>query len=186
LARRLKYQAGKEPEATRMAKKPRQRQAADARRISTSGAGQLDAPSKPASAAAPRRRRGARPAGPEDPRARIERERAEAVARLQALHVSPDLEEEAAPGGNESTLEEGDAAQASERRDMSFTTRERLARRINALTAALERIQRGEYGRCRVCGREIEPERLAAIPEASTCLDCQAQLERPGAPDRAA
>jgi RNA polymerase-binding transcription factor DksA len=127
-----------------------------------------------------------RPARIDEARERLTRERGAAVARLRALRVSPEFDEQAPPGGNESTLEEGDAAQASERRDMSFTTRERVARRINELTAALERIERGEYGRCGVCGNDIEPERLRAIPEAATCLRCQERLERTGTPEQAA
>src|SRR5262245_12692888 len=127
-----------------------------------------------------------RPHDVDELRRRLEHERDAAVARLQTLRVSPEFEEHAGPGGNESTQEEGDAAQASERRDMSFTTRARLARRINDLTAALERMGRGDYGRCSLCGRDIEPERLAAIPEAETCLECQAARERGGVPHRAA
>jgi RNA polymerase-binding transcription factor DksA len=111
-------------------------------------------------------------------RRRLTREREAAIERLQALLVSSEFGENAPPRGNESSLEEGDAAQASTSRDMSFTTRERLARRINQLAAALERMARGEYGRCSVCGQAIEPERLAAIPEADTCLACQSARER--------
>lgn len=57
-------------------------------------------------------------------------------------------------------------------------TRERLADRINRLTAALERVVEGTYGRCEGCGRDIERPRLEALPEASRCLECQARSER--------
>ena len=63
---------------------------------------------------------------------------------------------------------------------MSFATRERLTRRLSQLTAALERLERDDYGRCTVCGQRIEPERLVAIPEAATCLACQERQERHG------
>ena len=115
-------------------------------------------------------------------RARLQQERDAAIARLQQLRASADLDESATVGGNESALDEGDAAQVSERRDVSFATRERLARRVNQLTAALERLERDDYGRCTVCGHDIEPERLAAIPEAATCLACQERQERGRAP----
>jgi len=169
-----------------MAKKLRDQRKTDARRIGRSGRGKLDAP-----APAPGRTTGKRRASPTAPdvnelRRRLTHERDAAIARLQTLRVSPEFGEQAPPRGNEGTLEEGDAAQASERRDMSFTTRERLARRINELAAALERIDRGDYGRCSVCGRDIEAERLAALPEAETCLPCQAARERAGAPHHAA
>lgn len=42
---------------------------------------------------------------------------------------------------------------------------------------ALERYRAGEYGRCEVCGNEIAPERLEALPDVTTCIDCQG---RPG------
>lgn len=31
---------------------------------------------------------------------------------------------------------------------------------------------------CVRCGEEIEPERLAALPSARRCVDCQSKLER--------
>ncbi|MFR9802287.1 TraR/DksA family transcriptional regulator [Pseudonocardia sp. RS010] len=37
--------------------------------------------------------------------------------------------------------------------------------------AALERIEAGEYGRCAVCGREIDDERLEVRPETDRCRD---------------
>jgi RNA polymerase-binding transcription factor DksA len=36
---------------------------------------------------------------------------------------------------------------------------------------ALERLDKGEYGRCAVCGREIDDERLEARPEVRTCRE---------------
>lgn len=36
---------------------------------------------------------------------------------------------------------------------------------------ALRRLDDGEYGRCTVCGRDIDDERLEARPEAITCRD---------------
>ena len=36
---------------------------------------------------------------------------------------------------------------------------------------ALERLDQGSYGRCEVCGREIDDERLEARPEVSTCRE---------------
>jgi DnaK suppressor protein len=36
---------------------------------------------------------------------------------------------------------------------------------------ALARLEEGTYGRCAVCGREIDDERLEARPEAETCRE---------------
>jgi RNA polymerase-binding transcription factor DksA len=120
-------------------------------------------------------------------RERLERERDRAIARLRELGISPHLDEDAAP---EATLDlgrdEGDVAQASERQDLGFMTRERLAERVNQLSTALRRLHEGDYGRCERCGRAIEPARLAALPEATTCRACREELEREQAATRAA
>ncbi len=43
---------------------------------------------------------------------------------------------------------------------------------------ALLRIQRGEYGRCEACGREIEIERLEAMPTARLCAEDARRADR--------
>lgn len=44
---------------------------------------------------------------------------------------------------------------------------------------ALSRAAQGQYGRCEICGREIEPGRLSALPWATTCIRCQQREEKP-------
>ncbi len=39
------------------------------------------------------------------------------------------------------------------------------------IESALRKIRLGTYGYCDVCGREINPKRLAARPESSRCID---------------
>ena len=109
-------------------------------------------------------------------RERLLNERAAAIAKLARLGVGLERDESAGPG--ESPVEEGDVAQASERRDMAFRQRERLAGRINRLTGALERVAAGTYGVCEECGRPIGAARLAALPEVAVCRECQEQRER--------
>lgn len=36
---------------------------------------------------------------------------------------------------------------------------------------ALSHIENGTYGECDVCGEEIQPQRLAAVPYATLCMD---------------
>lgn len=43
---------------------------------------------------------------------------------------------------------------------------------IRMIEAALDRIRRGSYGICAVCGEAIPEERLDAVPHAATCRDC--------------
>ncbi|NLY75086.1 MAG: conjugal transfer protein TraR [Firmicutes bacterium] len=42
---------------------------------------------------------------------------------------------------------------------------------------ALDRIAEGGYGKCEKCGREIEIERLEAIPYTTFCVECRRQEE---------
>jgi DnaK suppressor protein len=37
--------------------------------------------------------------------------------------------------------------------------------------AAIERLESGTYGRCEVCGREIDDERLETRPETNRCRE---------------
>ncbi|MFH0873934.1 MAG: TraR/DksA C4-type zinc finger protein [Candidatus Komeilibacteria bacterium] len=38
---------------------------------------------------------------------------------------------------------------------------------------ALRKIQEKKYGLCEKCGLPIDPERLAAFPSATSCMDCK-------------
>ncbi|OGG47759.1 hypothetical protein A3D66_00995 [Candidatus Kaiserbacteria bacterium RIFCSPHIGHO2_02_FULL_50_9] len=48
--------------------------------------------------------------------------------------------------------------------------------RYNEVKGALERLEKGTYGICRIGGEPIEPERLEANPAATTCMK---HLENP-------
>lgn len=52
---------------------------------------------------------------------------------------------------------------------------------LNAIDAALRRIDDHSYGVCISCKAPIEPARLAKTPEAPRCLACQREAERRGA-----
>jgi RNA polymerase-binding protein DksA len=49
---------------------------------------------------------------------------------------------------------------------------------LEAIEAALERIEDGTYGTCEECGVKIPKARLNAIPYATTCVKCAEQLEK--------
>jgi RNA polymerase-binding protein DksA len=44
---------------------------------------------------------------------------------------------------------------------------------LEQVEAALQRLDEGTYGRCSQCGEKISPERLAVLPYADLCMDCQ-------------
>lgn len=61
-----------------------------------------------------------------------------------------------------------------EDRDTTRQLLEDAKRARSAAASALERFADGTYGRCVNCGKAIAPERLEAIPDATTCTSCMA------------
>lgn len=53
----------------------------------------------------------------------------------------------------------------------------RLAEDIAAIRAAMERIERGTYGICAGCDREIDLMRLEVYPATERCLPCAKRRE---------
>lgn len=51
-----------------------------------------------------------------------------------------------------------------------------LSRKI---TGALARIKHGTYGKCENCGKQIEAERLEAMPTATLCVSCSKKITKP-------
>lgn len=52
-----------------------------------------------------------------------------------------------------------------------------IMERIEALRAAIRRVDEGRYGICLTCGGEIAPARLAALPEATNCIACATEAK---------
>jgi DnaK suppressor protein len=46
-----------------------------------------------------------------------------------------------------------------------------LELKLKDVNEALEKIKNGTYGKCENCGKEIETERLEAMPEAKFCIE---------------
>ena len=55
---------------------------------------------------------------------------------------------------------------------------EELKTQIAALDDALVRIGSGTYGFCNNCQRMIDTDRLAIVPTATLCLDCERKKKR--------
>jgi RNA polymerase-binding transcription factor DksA len=70
-----------------------------------------------------------------------------------------------------------DVADFTFQREMQETTERLLDRQTAQVEAAMRARERGTYGTCQECGRQIPAERLAARPEATLCVECQRRLE---------
>jgi RNA polymerase-binding transcription factor DksA len=49
---------------------------------------------------------------------------------------------------------------------------ERLQNHAEELRLALARISEGTYGLCESCGKRINPDRLAILPDTNLCAEC--------------
>jgi DnaK suppressor protein len=63
-------------------------------------------------------------------------------------------------------------------REKTFLFASREGKFLNYLEDALQRIEKGEYGKCSECGKLIEKERLEAVPHARQCLHCKMNLPK--------
>jgi RNA polymerase-binding protein DksA len=63
-------------------------------------------------------------------------------------------------------------------RDVTIAEIDRDTAELDAIDAALERLDAGTYGRCIDCGTTIPRSRLAQHPEAARCVACQQRSEQ--------
>ena len=68
--------------------------------------------------------------------------------------------------------EEEDSALEVATFDHNLAMERNLEKELKEVNWALERIEKGEYGKCSQCEKEIEPERLKARPIATKCTEC--------------
>ncbi|MBI2162040.1 MAG: TraR/DksA family transcriptional regulator [Candidatus Rokubacteria bacterium] len=114
-------------------------------------------------------------------RKRLEEDLRVAIGRLRQLGGAVAVEEmPGAIGDNSPFADEVDEIQANESREIGFATRELLVERVNRMSAALDRLNEGDYGTCVECEEPISLARLRAMPEVQTCVRCQDRIERLG------
>jgi DnaK suppressor protein len=73
----------------------------------------------------------------------------------------------------ETSADEFDQIQYAQERDFAVKALNRESARWREIRDALERIDSGNFGICLNCDEEIAAKRLAAVPWAALCIDCQ-------------
>lgn len=96
-------------------------------------------------------------------------ERAALINKLKANDLSIDDAE---------TPDPVDLAVRNYSKNVMLAVSENESRQIVLIDEALRRIEDEEYGQCQNCDKDINPKRLAAIPWARYCLDCQQLVEQ--------
>ena len=66
--------------------------------------------------------------------------------------------------------DENEVADKFEELEENSVVTQKLSDQLNEVLAALDRIEKGTYGICEICGEPIEKERLAANPSARTSV----------------
>ena len=109
-------------------------------------------------------------------------ERREAVAAaLEHLHKenAGSLEDETGELVSGSADQHpADTATETVEREIGNTLEDHDERVLEAIDAALLRIEDGTYGKCVNCGAQIPEERLEAMPWATLCIECKRKEER--------
>jgi RNA polymerase-binding transcription factor len=99
-----------------------------------------------------------------DPRAALEAERDRVRAEIAETIVAPDPMTYGSQAAAASQVFE-------QQRDLAL--RDHNTQHLEAVEAAITRLDDGTYGACLRCGRPIAPERLDALPWAAHCIECQ-------------
>jgi len=71
-----------------------------------------------------------------------------------------------------------DEVQRAAERELAIRNLDRESNLLRNVRAALSRIEEGSFGICIHCEREISPKRLAAVPWAPFCINCQEAADR--------
>jgi DnaK suppressor protein len=71
-----------------------------------------------------------------------------------------------------------DEVQHASERELAIRNLDRESNLLRNVRSALRRIEDGTFGVCMHCEEEISPKRLAAVPWAPYCIQCQEQADR--------
>lgn len=103
-----------------------------------------------------------------DERARLEQE-------LEDLGSKNPNQPDAAYPESGGTSDDDNAAEVTEYVD-ELTVEARLEAELRDVKKALGAIEKGTYGTCKYCHKEIDLKRLEARPASSSCIDCKKLL----------
>jgi DnaK suppressor protein len=78
----------------------------------------------------------------------------------------------------EKSADQMDEIQLATERDLAIRNVDRESGLLRDVKDALRRIQDGDFGTCMECEAAISPKRLAAVPWAARCINCQEAADR--------
>ncbi|HOW28247.1 MAG TPA: TraR/DksA family transcriptional regulator [Elusimicrobiota bacterium] len=75
--------------------------------------------------------------------------------------------------------DEADVATQTSERELLFELSDNERQMLDAIEAALRKIEQGKFGLCEFCSKKILKIRLKAMPHARYCIQCQSRAETP-------
>lgn len=107
----------------------------------------------------------------------LEEEREELLEQVANLDSEADITRWRDAGFDDDPADTGSANMERERAQSLSAHARRI---LEAIDAALRRMDDGSYGSCERCGNRIEVDRLEALPYATLCMTCKKQEEQYG------
>jgi DnaK suppressor protein len=101
------------------------------------------------------------------------------IARLQEIlskkrdELRRVLSKEESQDAHDFGRDEGDRANFSQSKEMTFRQKAQDRGLLVMVEGALSRIENGTFGECMSCGQEISSKRLDAVPWSRYCITCQ-------------
>jgi RNA polymerase-binding transcription factor DksA len=105
---------------------------------------------------------------------KLEAEKAAVTKELESFaKEDPNMKDnwEAKYPSKERGNKEEEADEASEYENL-LSLEQVLELKLKDINSAMEKIEKGTYGACEKCGKEIEQERLLAYPSGKFCMAC--------------
>lgn len=103
----------------------------------------------------------------------LEKERARLEAELSRIGVRdshiPTMWNVRSPALDTMSADENEMADRVEEEHIDAIVLDELVARLHLVTHALDKVSAGTFGRCEICERTIEEDRLTANPAARTC-----------------
>lgn len=110
-----------------------------------------------------------------DARNILEKERKRLIQELQA-YSDYNQSGDRAIGSFNKKIEAADQLSEFER---SQALSQRLKQELVEVEHALEKIEKGTYGICDICGQPISQERLKVLPQTGYCMSCKSKTSAP-------
>ena len=97
------------------------------------------------------------------------------LAQMETDAQSPENQHEGSPFGKRE-----EEAEESVNLEKRLAMEKRLGGAASEVELAIQKLEKGTYGLCNICGKPIPPARLEALPQAILCLDCKAKTTKTG------